>query len=265
MATSNERRHSLGTPVRIIEKKLVPATVFHELENKDFFLKGNSLDQIKKWKKAASDLPKEEQSNHSTLGKADDLRGEGIPETGDNIRDRLVANRGLRDPLSIPETYIVNNPADEDGQEDNAVLDEATRKHSFIQNQSSYVPSHTSGKPELPKSHESHSTNYKPVVRKIYQAKANHLLKCLEGHGTLITWNDYGRISVAGNLLDITWDQIIPILFNKRAAKRSSLPVHNKGISKVLEVICHLKCEDIIAHNTQLCQNQKFSWFYLNY
>ena len=264
MATSNERRHSLGTPARIIEKKLVPATVFHELENKDFFLKGNSLDQIKKWKKAAldeKDSTKEEHSNHSTLGKADHLRGEGIPETGDNIRDRLVANTGLRNPLRIPETYIVNNPADEDGQEDNAVLDEATRKHSFIQNQSSYIPSHASGKPEVPKSHDSHSTQYKPHVRKIYQAKANHLLKCLEGHGTLITWNDYGRISVAGNVLDITWDQIIPALFNKRS---SSEPVPNKDINKVLEVICHLKCEDIIT-NPQLCQSQKFSWFYLNY
>jgi len=262
---------SLNITTDVIEKKLVPASVFHRMENKYHFVKEHSLDQIKKWQKIALECEnthkthdksgnkvQEEDDDLIVHGKADDLTGHGItgiPETGDNIRERLVANAGLRDPLSIPETYIVNNPGDDDGKEDNSKLNEVTKNPGFVQHQSSYVSSH--GAPKLKQNRETHSSTYKPRVRKNYQQKAKILLERLQGHGDLITWNDYGRISIKGNLIDATWDDILPALFSKNA-------VIHEDTNKVLEVICHLKCEDIIT-NPLLCENQRFNWFYLNY
>ena len=278
MAHQREKGHK--NTITIIEKKLVPATIFHELENKGFYFKDHSLDQIKKWKTTATERERAERQHqtqgshkdsvsststpHDVISKgkaltsAESLRGEGEVE-GEGLssepRERLIANEGLRDPLSHSETYIVSNPYDDDDQ-GKPNFPNITSTTAGTQG-SSFIASHTTGSPKIASVAHPHSTSYQPKVRKIYEQKAKHLLKCLEGHGNLITWNDYGRISVGGNLLDTTWSEVLPALFSKNA------PIH-KDTNKVLEVICHLKCKDIIS-NPALCQNQKFSWFYLDY
>ena len=274
MAHQREKGHK--NTIAIIEKKLVPATIFHELENKGFYFKDHSLDQIKKWKTTATERERSHQtpaphkdlessistSHDAVISKAESLRGKGESE-GLSLepRERLIANEGLRDPLSHSETYIVN-PYDDDDDHDQGTT--AATPNSFnsitsgaTSQGSSFLASHTTGSPKIAGVAHPHSKSYQPKVRKIYEERAKHLLKCLEGHGNLITWNDYGRISVGGNLLDTTWSEVLPALFSKNA------PIH-KDTNKVLEVICHLKCEDIIS-NPALCQNQKFSWFYLDY
>ena len=278
MAHHRDKGHK--NVVTIIEKKLVPASIFHELENKNFYLKDHSLDQIKKWKTIAEERGKYIESKedpettdstapkilhhsttataHSVEGKAESLRGEGTQGISLEPRERLIANEGLRDPLSQSETYIVSNPADNDTTEKEETTGScSTGLSQPAHHGSAFVNSHTTGSPKIASVAHPHSNNYIPKVRKNFEERANKLLKCLEGHGNLISWNDYGRISVGGNQLDTTWSEVFPALFSKNA------PIH-KDTNKILEVICHLKCEDLISNPT-LCQNQKFSWFYLDY
>lgn len=112
--------------------------------------------------------------------------------------------------------------------------------------------SDSSDSPEVsPTFHESVWLKHKP--------KAQTLLHVLKNHSDKITWNKEGRISFGDHVPStLYWPKILPILLN--STRHTDIP---SEITKLLELLCHLKLDRVYVRNEQLTSH--FRWFYLEY